>query len=98
MWKNYFLVAYRGLAKNKTFSVINIFGLALGITCSLLIFLWVKDEKSINNFHANGNRLYSILERQYIDGKVEGQYSTPGVLADEMKKKFPEVEKASNFA
>ncbi|MGK2864664.1 MAG: ABC transporter permease [Chitinophagaceae bacterium] len=98
MWKNYFLVALRGLKKNKVFSFINIFGLALGITCSLLIMLWVQDERSIDNFHANGNRLFTVYERQYIDQKIDAGYFTPGLLAEEMKKVIPEVEKASGFA
>ncbi len=98
MWKNYLLVAVRGLIKNKAFSFINIFGLALGITCSLLILLWVQDERSVDNFHANGKRLFTVYERQYIDGKIDAGFYTPGVLADEMKKVIPEVEAATGFA
>ena len=98
MLKNYFLVALRGLKKSKTFSFINIFGLALGITCSLLIYLWIQDEKKVDNFHAKGDRLYRIYERQYIDNKIDAGYYSPGVLADELKKIIPEVERASSFA
>jgi putative ABC transport system permease protein len=97
MIKNYFKTAWRVLWKNKVFSAINILGLALGMTCSLLILLWTRGEKSIDNFHVNGNRLYSIYERIYIDNTVEGGYSTPGLLPDQMKRDLPEVEMASGF-
>ena len=48
MLKNYFTVAWRSLRNNKAFSLINIFGLALGMACSLLIFLWINDEVSMD--------------------------------------------------
>ncbi len=95
--KNFFKVAVRNLWKQKGYSFLNIFGLAMGMTCSLLILLWIGDEKSVDGYHANGDRLYRVYERQYYDGKTEGGYYTPGVLADEMKKLLPEVELASGF-
>ncbi len=97
MLKNYLLVALRNLRRNKIFSFINIVGLALGIACSLLIILWVQDEKSMDSFHANRSRLYNIYERQYYDGRIEAGYFTPGQLAQEMKKKMPEIEQAVNY-
>jgi putative ABC transport system permease protein len=72
MIKNYLVVAWRNLVRNRTFSTINILGLALGMTCSLLILLWVHDERSVDGFHANGKQLYQIDERMYFDGKVDG--------------------------
>jgi putative ABC transport system permease protein len=98
MIKNYFKIAWRNLFKNKTFSLINISGLALGMTCSLLIMLWVTDERSVNRFHSNDKNLYSIYERQYHDGQVDAGHYTPGILAQEMKLKFPEIEYASGMA
>src|SRR5215475_4219347 len=95
MLKNFFKVAIRNLWKQKGYSFLNIFGLAMGMTCSLLILLWIRDEKSVDGFHANGDRLYSVYERQYYDGKIEAGYYTPGVLSDELKKVLPEVEMAS---
>ncbi len=98
MLKNFFKVALRSLWKQKGYSFLNIFGLAMGMTCSLLILLWIRDEKSVDGFHVNGDRLYSIYERQYYDGKTEGGFYTPGILADELKKVLPEVEMAAGFA
>ena len=94
MLKNFLKVAIRNLWKHKGYSFLNIFGLAMGMACSLLILLWIRDEKSMDNFHANGDRLYSVFERQYYDGKIFAGYFTPGVLPDEMKKVLPEVEMA----
>ncbi|HXB90827.1 MAG TPA: ABC transporter permease [Puia sp.] len=97
MIKNFFKIAIRNLWKQKGYSFLNIFGLAMGMTCSLLILLWIRDEKSVDNFHAKGSRLYSVYERQSYDGKIESGYFTPGVLAPEMKRVLPDVEMASGF-
>jgi len=98
MIKNYLKIAWRNLWRNKFFSTINILGLALGMACSVLILLWVQNELSTDALHANGSRLYLVVERQYYDNKVVGQYSVPGVLANEMKRGIPEIEYATNFA
>jgi ABC-type antimicrobial peptide transport system permease subunit len=95
MLKNYFRAGWRAIKSNKFFSLINILSLALGLTCSLLIFLWVQDEKSMDRFHANKDRLYTIYERVYSNGTTTGGYHTPGPLAAELKRLFPEVEYAS---
>ncbi len=97
MFKNYVRIAIRQFWKNKNFSVINILGLALGMSCSLLIFLWVQDEKSVDAFHKNGNRLYRVYERNFADGKVSGGYYTPGPLAEELKRLVPEIEMSSAY-
>jgi predicted permease len=98
MFRNYFVIAIRNLQKNKIFSLINIMGLALGLTCSLLIFLWVQSEYQQDAFHKNGQRLFSIYEKQFRDGQVNAFHGTPGVLADEMKRVMPEVQYATNMA
>jgi putative ABC transport system permease protein len=97
MLKNFFKVAIRNLWKQKGYSFLNIFGLAMGMACSLLILLWITDEERVDNFHAKGDRLYSIYERQYYDGKIQAGFFTPGILSDEMKKVLPEVEMASGM-
>ena len=97
MFKNYFKTAWRNIARSKAFSFINIFGLALGLACSLLIMLWIQDERSIDGFHTNDKQLYQVYERWYQDGKVEASYPTQGLLAEELKKVIPEVQYASGF-
>lgn len=98
MFKNYLKTAWRNLWKNKAFSAINIMGLALGLTCSLLIMLWVNDEYNVDAFHKNGSQLYSVYERQNHDGQWSAFHGSPGVLADEMKRVLPEVQYATNYA
>lgn len=97
MIRNYFKIAWRNLTRNKAFSAINITGLALGLACSMLIFLWVNDEKSIDNFHENGRKLFQVYERNFYDGKVDAGYSTQGLLADELKRNIPEIQYTSGF-
>lgn len=72
-------------------------GLASGLAFSLLIMLWVQDEKNIDAFHANGKYLYQVYERNYYDGKVDAGYSTQGLLGEELKRVIPEVQYASGF-
>jgi putative ABC transport system permease protein len=97
MLKNFFKVAIRNLWKQKGYSFLNIFGLAMGMACSLLILLWITDEERVDNFHVKGDRLYSVYERQYYDGKIQAGFFTPGILSDEMKKVMPEVEMSSGM-
>ena len=91
------VVAWRNMVHNKIFSGINILGLALGMTCSLLIMLWVQDERSVDGFHANGPQLYQVYEREFFDGKVDADFPTQGLLAGELKKQIPEVQYASSL-
>jgi putative ABC transport system permease protein len=97
MLLNYFKIAWRNIIRNKAFSAINILGLALGMACSLLIFLWIQDELSVDNYHANGPQLYNVMQRQLYDGKVDAGRFTPGVLPDELKKQFPEIVYAAGY-
>lgn len=93
---NYFTVAWRNIIRSKTFSFINIGGLVLGITCSLLITLWITDELSVNQFNSNPG-LYNVYERVFSDGKVDAGPWAPGQLAAELKQQFPEIKYASGF-
>ncbi|CCG98172.1 protein of unknown function DUF214 [Fibrella aestuarina BUZ 2] len=95
MFRNYLKIAWRNIVKSKTFSFINVLGLALGMTCSLLILLWVQDERSINRFHANGPRLYQALENQQWTGnEISTTSATPGPMAAALTAEVPEVAKA----
>jgi putative ABC transport system permease protein len=97
MIRNYFKIAFRNLVKSKTFSGINVLGLALGMACSLMIMLWIKDELRVDAFHANKQQLYRIYMKEYFSGKVQGVIWTPGPLADELKKSVPEIQMATPF-
>jgi predicted permease len=91
MFKNYFKTAFRNLWKNKAYSFLNVFGLAIGIACAALIFLWVENEVSYNHNNLKRNQLYQILENQPFEGKTYTFSATPGLMAEGMKKEFPGV-------
>jgi putative ABC transport system permease protein len=97
MISNLLKTAWRSLLRNRTFSLLNILGLALGLACSLLIFLWVQDERNMNAFHTNKADLYTVYERIFSENTVEGAYWTPGPLAAELKRRLPEIRYASAF-
>ena len=97
MLKNYFITAWRNLARNKAFSLINILGLALGLACSLLILLWVQDERRMDAFHARSSQLYAVYERVFSEGKVDAGLKTPGLLARELKRKIPGIRYAAAY-
>ncbi|WKN43658.1 ABC transporter permease [Tunicatimonas pelagia] len=98
MLTNYFKIALRNLTRQKAFSFLNLFGLALGIGCSLLIFIWIQSERSVDNFHTNGDQLYQVYMRAYNGDELETSYRTPAPLPTELKQTIPEVEYASGFA
>ena len=94
MLKNYVLSIVRNFRRNRSLFLLNVLGLTLGLWCSILIFLWITDERSIDGFHSQN--VYTVYKKAIHDGKVEGRYDTPGILADELKKNFPEVKYAVN--
>lgn len=96
MLKNHFTIAWRNFIRKRVFSTINILGLAVAMAFSILIFLWVADERSVDQFHAHGDRLYRILQTQfYEDGQINCSNATTSLLAAALKEEMPEVERAS---
>jgi len=92
MISNYFKTALRNLWKNRTYGFLNIGGLAIGITCAALIFLWVEDEVNYNRHHSDLPRLGKIMEHQTYDGKTFTFGATPGPLAPAMQTEIPGIE------
>ncbi len=86
---------FRRWRKNKAYSVLNIFGLAMGIACAGLIFLWIEDERSYDNFNTKKDRLYKIEVNMAVDGNVSTIGSTPRPLMDVLKKEIPGVRNAA---
>src|SRR5678809_1453979 len=99
MIKNYFKIAWRSLWRNKGYSAINIFGLAIGLSASVFIFLWVYDELSYDKFHSNSDRIFRVfINNKYPDGKIETYAATPAKLKDVIKNEIPEVEIATQYS
>ena len=96
MIKNYFKIAFRNLTRNKVFSLINIMGLAIGLACFILIFLWVKDETGYDRFHLNADQLYRMLQKDHDDPDFVWT-TTPTPLGPILKEKVPEIEAFTRF-
>jgi putative ABC transport system permease protein len=94
MLKNYFLVAWRNLVRNKTFSVINIGGLAIGLAACWLIMLYVSNELSYDRYHNNANRIYRIAQHADWSGGGFNLAVTSPPFAPAFKTSFPEVKEA----
>jgi hypothetical protein len=86
MFKNYLKVAWRGLMRNLSFSLINILGLAIGMASAILILLWVQNEMSHDRFHAKKDRLYRLNNRDSFNGEVFAWSSTPKPMVPALKR------------
>ncbi|MFC1564746.1 ABC transporter permease [candidate division KSB1 bacterium] len=92
MYKNYLKIAFRNLKRNKIYSLINISGLSLGMTCCLLILLYVKDELSFDDYHQKADRIYRILATSEFAGAARTFAATPSALGPAFAGEIPEVE------
>ena len=91
MFKNYLKIALRNIKRHKGYSFITITGLAIGMTCTILILLWVQDELSFDRFHKNGDYLYRVIQDiQFTDHRTHWAI-TQGPLGPSLKEDFPEI-------
>lgn len=102
MIRNYFKVAARNIAKRKLYSFINAFGLSIGIAFCILIFLFIEDERSFDQFHINKNNIYRLEEKSYDtwqDAKVPYYKSAylPAPLMQAVKDELPEIAFSTRF-
>ncbi|NEN24284.1 FtsX-like permease family protein [Cryomorpha ignava] len=95
MLKNYFKIAFRNLWKQKGYSALNIFGLAIGIACASLIFLWVQDEVSFDDYFANKADLYKIKTFLADKNSINTYDATSGLLAANLSADIPGVENSA---
>lgn len=92
MLKNYLKIAVRSLTKNKIFSLINVAGLSLGLTCCMLIVLYTKDEITFDRFQANKDRLYRIKVSMTDENETRVIGSTNAIHGPGFKEEIPEIE------
>ena len=97
MLKNFLIVTYRNLVRQKTYSLLNISGLALGLACSLLILLWVLDEFKFDKYHEDIDQIYQVMEHQEYSDGLNTTINTPGVLGAALKDDIPEIELAATY-
>lgn len=91
MIKNYLKIAWRNLWKNKGYSMLNIFGLAIGITCAAMILLWVEDEVGYDANFDKQDVVYYVPTNQQYEGEWRTFHSTPGPLAEVLKEEVPGI-------
>ena len=91
MFKNYFKIAWRNILRNKMFSFINISGLAVGMTCCILMSIWIINEFNYDKFHENIDTIYGAVFDQNFEGEKWRISSTPIPLGPALSEEFPEV-------
>ncbi len=97
MLKNYLKIAWRNLMKNKTFSFINVFGLSIGLTCCMLIALYMYHEFSYDKHHRNADRIYQLGTNFIKEGKEDLSANTPAPMARAMQMEFPEIQTSTRL-
>jgi len=97
MLKNYFTIAWRTLWKNKSFSIINISGLTVGMAGAIIILLWIRYETSFDKFHSKVDRLYEVWNQAEFNGELNTWSFTPKPLGPILGSEFPEVAAFSRF-
>jgi len=98
MFKRNILTAFRSLKKDLSYTITNLVGLAIGITCCMLILSFVKYELSFDQFHTKKDRIYRVNYDILMGGNQTVSPSVPVFVAPELKKKFPEIEDATRFS
>ncbi len=92
MFKNYLKLAWRNLNKNKVFSFINILGLSIGLTCCMLISLYIYNELSYDTYHKHRDRLYQLGTEFISSGETQRGANTSAPLGETMQQQFPEIQ------
>ena len=97
MLKNYLIVALRSFWRNKVFSLINIAGLAIGISASLVIYLIVHYEFSYEKFQKDRDRIYRVVSNMHFPDQDFKNAGAPGPLPPAMRSEIPGIEKSTAF-
>ena len=97
MIKNYFKTAWRSLWKNKLYTTLNVAGLTFGISCFLLIGLYLFDELTFDEQHSKANRIYRVIEHKTVNGEATTIAGAGYKLAEESKRTIAEVENTTHL-
>jgi len=95
MIKNYLTVAWRHLLKNRQFTILNLVGLSTGLAATVLIWLWVQDERSVDRFHENDQQLFQVMEHRTNSGAINTSAETAPLLDNFLTASMPEVKLAA---
>ena len=91
MWKNYLKIAWRNLLKRKSNALINVLGLSTGMAVCLLLVLFIRDERSFDDFHENKGRIYRVVLERMYPGRSTSYSIIPANIGEAIKTEFPEV-------
>jgi len=91
MFINNLKIYLRNIKNHRVFTAINVLGLSIGMACSILLFLWVKDELSFDKFHEHGRNIYRIIEKTQYDSGVSYSALTPAPIAPLIRSESPEI-------
>lgn len=94
MIRNFFIIAWRNLLRKKSFSIINIAGLSIGMAATILILLWIRQETTFDRFYKDEERIYQAWNRYKNDGEIGCWPNTPKPMARAIKQDYAEVESA----
>src|SRR5450432_1975203 len=97
MFINYFKIAFRNLWRNKGFSAINIFGLAIGIATCLIIMLFVQNELGYDRFNKKANQIVRVSFQGLVQGEKMNESTVMPPVAQALKAEFPEVQEATRL-
>lgn len=97
MLKNYFKTAFRNLKRNKTYTVINILGLSIGIAVCLVIFLVIRFETSFDEFHKKNDRIYRVISEFHDANGINTSAGIPYPLPRALRNDFPQLEKVTSI-
>ncbi|HJZ39855.1 MAG TPA: ABC transporter permease [Bacteroidales bacterium] len=98
MFKNYLIIAWRNITKDKFYTLLNMLGLAIGLTASVFIFLYIMDELTYDRSHLNHKRIYRLESHFVINGKDDLFAATQIPLGPTLKDEYPEIEEYVRFA
>ncbi|MGB6864651.1 MAG: ABC transporter permease [Candidatus Aminicenantaceae bacterium] len=97
MFRNHLLIAWRNLRRHKGFSFINIFGLAIGVACCILIFLYINDELSYDKYHKNAARIFRPIAYSTIGGETRVFARMPSAIAPGLEEAIPDIESSARL-
>jgi ABC-type antimicrobial peptide transport system permease subunit len=94
MIKNYFKIAWRNLFRNKAFSITNLLGLIIGITCTMLIMFWVQDELTYDKFHKNYDNIYQVIANRDFKNQIFTDRNMVFPMSKALETGYPQIKNA----
>lgn len=92
MIANYFKIIWRNLLKDRQFTVLNLLGLSTGLACSLMIYMWVMDEKNVDKYNEKDQQLYQVMTNIKTESGIKTIPGTAGLLGSTLASEIPDIE------